>query len=57
MKIGIIGVIGKVGSCILKEVLDCGYEVIVIVRNVVKIIEENVKVLEKDVFFFIFNDL
>ncbi|PEE38339.1 hypothetical protein CN271_32915, partial [Bacillus cereus] len=50
MKIGIIGATGKAGSRILKEALDRGHEVTAIVRNAAKITEENVKVLEKDVF-------
>ncbi len=50
MKIGIIGATGKAGSRILKEALDRGHEVTAIVRNAAKITEDNVKVLEKDVF-------
>lgn len=54
MKIGIIGVIGKVGNLILKEVVSRGYEVIVIVCNVFKVEDKSLNVLEKDVFDFIF---
>ncbi|MHA4064681.1 NAD(P)-dependent oxidoreductase [Bacillus cereus] len=57
MKIGIIGTTGKAGSRILKEALDRGHEVTAIVRNAAKITEENVKVLEKDVFSLTSNDL
>ncbi|PEW07233.1 hypothetical protein CN425_01070 [Bacillus cereus] len=57
MKIGIIGATGKAGSRILKEALDRGHEVTAIVRNAAKITEENVKVLEKDVFSLTSNDL
>lgn len=57
MKIGIIGATGKAGSRILKEALDRGHEVTAIVRNAAKITEENIKVLEKDVFALTSNDL
>ncbi|QNK46746.1 NAD(P)-dependent oxidoreductase [Brevibacterium sp. PAMC23299] len=50
MKIGIIGANGKVGSLIMKEAIDRGYEVTAIVRNASKITETNVNVLEKDIF-------
>ncbi|MDF9559005.1 alanine:cation symporter family protein, partial [Bacillus tropicus] len=39
------------------EALDRGHEVTAIVRNAAKITEENVKVLEKDVFSLTSNDL
>ncbi|PFX98026.1 hypothetical protein COL41_03240 [Bacillus mycoides] len=57
MKIGIIGATGKAGSRILKEALDRGHEVTAIVRSAAKITEENIKVLEKDVFALTSNDL
>ena len=57
MKIGIIGASGKAGSRILKEALDRGHEVTAIVRNASKITEDNVKVLENDVFNLTSNDL
>ncbi|QWG61143.1 NAD(P)-dependent oxidoreductase [Bacillus mycoides] len=57
MKIGIIGATGKAGSRILKEALDRGHEVTAIVRSAAKITEENVKILEKDVFTLTSNDL
>ncbi|HGE5780066.1 TPA: NAD(P)-dependent oxidoreductase [Bacillus pseudomycoides] len=57
MKIGIIGASGKAGSRILKEALDRGHEVTAIVRNAAKITEDNVKVLEKDVFDLTADDL
>ena len=58
MKIGIIGATpGKAGSRILKEALDRGHEVTAIVTSAAKITEENVKILEKDVFTLTSNDL
>ncbi|WP_179194374.1 NAD(P)-dependent oxidoreductase, partial [Bacillus sp. S1-R2T1-FB] len=56
-KIGRIGATGKAGSRIFKEVLDRGHEATAIVRRAAKITEENVKVLEKDVFALTANDL
>jgi uncharacterized protein len=57
MKIGIIGASGKAGSLILKEAIERGHEVTAIVRNATKIQNENVSVLEKDVFDLQNNDL
>lgn len=50
MKIGIIGANGKAGSLILKEALERGHEVTAIVRNPAKVENNDVKVIEKDVF-------
>ena len=50
MKIGIIGATGKAGSLIVKEANDRGHEVTAIVRNAGKLTEDNVVVLEKDIF-------
>jgi putative NADH-flavin reductase len=50
MKIGIIGASGKAGSLILKEAVERSHEVTAIVRNTSKITNDQVAVLEKDVF-------
>lgn len=50
MKIGIIGATGKAGSLILKEAVERGHEVTAIVRNAAKIQNQDIKVLEKDIF-------
>lgn len=50
MKIGIIGASGKAGNMIMKEAVNRGHEVTAIVRNAVKITEENVNIMEKDIF-------
>ncbi|TAA72020.1 NAD(P)-dependent oxidoreductase [Planococcus salinarum] len=58
MKIGIIGATGKAGSLILKEAKFRGHEVTAIVRNSQKLQEEeDVAVLEKDIFDLDSNDL
>ena len=50
MKIGIIGATGKAGSLIVKEASERGHAVTAIIRNVAKLADEKVAVLEKDVF-------
>lgn len=50
MKIGIIGASGKAGHLIMKEALSRGNEVTAIVRTASKITEENVTVMEKDLY-------
>lgn len=50
MKIGIIGASGKAGNEILKEAKKRGHEVTAIVRNASKVQEQDVAILEKDVF-------
>ncbi|PJN58758.1 MULTISPECIES: NAD(P)-dependent oxidoreductase [unclassified Paenibacillus] len=50
MRIGIIGASGKAGDYILKEALKRGHEVSAIVRNAAKIQDDNVSVLEKNIF-------
>lgn len=50
MKIGIIGATGKAGSLIVKEASERGHDVTAIIRNVAKLADEKVAVLEKDVF-------
>jgi putative NADH-flavin reductase len=50
MKIGIIGANGKAGSLILKEAIDRGHEVTAIVRDASKMTNQQVAVLEKDIF-------
>lgn len=49
MQIGIIGATGKAGSLILKEAQARGHEVTAIVRNVSKISDSSVNILEKNV--------
>lgn len=49
MKIGIVGATGKSGSLILEEAVNRGHDVTAIVRNASKLINDNVKVIEKDV--------
>lgn len=50
MKIGIIGASGKAGSLIVKEAVERGLEVTAIVRNAAKVQNQQVTVLEKDIF-------
>ncbi|MCY8500263.1 NAD(P)-dependent oxidoreductase [Bacillus inaquosorum] len=50
MKIGIIGASGKAGSQILKEAKTRGHEVTAIVRTASKVQEQDIAILEKDVF-------
>lgn len=50
MKIAIIGASGKAGLQITKEALERGHEVTAIVRNASKITDQQVSVIEKDVF-------
>lgn len=57
MKIGIIGASGKAGSLILKEAVSRGHDVTAIVRNKTKIKDENVAIIEKDIFDLTINDL
>lgn len=57
MKIGVIGATGKAGSLIAKEAVKRGHEVTAIVRNASKVKETNVKVIEKDIFDLVSDDL
>ena len=50
MKIGIIGATGKAGNLILKEAKERGHEVTAIVRNASKLNDDNVGVIEKNIF-------
>ncbi|MEH7352557.1 NAD(P)-dependent oxidoreductase [Neobacillus drentensis] len=50
MKVAIIGASGKAGSLILKEAVERGHEVTAIVRNAAKLQNQQVSILEKDVF-------
>ena len=50
MKIAIIGASGKAGLQITKEALERGHDVTAIVRNASKITDQQVSVIEKDVF-------
>ncbi|MEK5442231.1 MULTISPECIES: NAD(P)-dependent oxidoreductase [unclassified Fredinandcohnia] len=57
MKIGIIGANGKAGSLILKEAVKRGHEVKAIVRDASKIQNNQVSVLEKNIFELIKADV
>lgn len=50
MNIGIVGATGKAGSLILDEALNRGHKVTAIVRNASKLTNDNVSVIEKDVY-------
>ncbi|MFP3723532.1 NAD(P)-dependent oxidoreductase [Niallia circulans] len=50
MKIAIIGASGKAGSLILKEAVERGHEVTAIVRDVSKVENNQVAVVEKNIF-------
>jgi hypothetical protein len=50
MKIAIIGASGKAGSLILMEAIERGHEVTAIVRNGAKVQNQDIDVLEKDIF-------
>ena len=57
MKIGVIGATGKAGSLIVREALERGHDVTVIVRNASKVNETKVNILEKDLFDLTSDDL
>lgn len=50
MKIAIIGASGKAGSQILKEALERGHEVTAIVRDAAKVTDNEISVVEQDIF-------
>lgn len=50
MKIAVIGASGKAGSIILREAIERGHEVTAIVRNAAKVENEQVAVIEKNIF-------
>lgn len=50
MNIGIVGATGKAGSLILDEAVNRGHDVTAIVRNASKLTNDNVSVIEKDVY-------
>ncbi|NRG31059.1 NAD(P)-dependent oxidoreductase, partial [Niallia circulans] len=50
MKIGIIGASGKAGNLILKEAVNRGHEVTAIVRDAAKIQNQQVTVVENNIF-------
>ncbi|EPD52108.1 NAD(P)-dependent oxidoreductase [Paenisporosarcina sp. FSL H8-0542] len=50
MKIGIIGASGKAGRLILKEAVERGHEVTALVRDALKIRNQQINVVEKSVF-------
>ncbi len=57
MKIGIIGANGKAGSLIMNEALERGHEVTAIVRNPEKLQNDNVTIIQKDIFDLKTDDL
>lgn len=57
MKIAIIGASGKAGSLILKEAVERGHEVTAIVRNAAKVENNQVAVIEKNIFDVTSQDL
>lgn len=57
MKIGIIGATGKAGNLILKEAVSRGHEVVAIVRDATKLKDENIAIIEKDIFNLLPDDL
>jgi len=50
MNIAVIGASGKAGNLILNEAIRRGHQVTAIVRDTAKLTDENVPVLEKDIF-------
>ncbi|MGF7045880.1 putative NADH-flavin reductase [Paenibacillus sp. DS2015] len=50
MKIGIIGATGKAGSLIVKEAKSRGHKVTAIVRDANKLEDQEVTIIEKDIF-------
>ncbi|WP_202077512.1 NAD(P)-dependent oxidoreductase [Caldalkalibacillus salinus] len=50
MKIGIIGASGKAGRLIMQEALQRGHNVAAIVRNASKVEDQQVQILEKNIF-------
>ncbi|WP_127530115.1 NAD(P)-dependent oxidoreductase [Paenibacillus kobensis] len=50
MKIAVIGATGKAGQAIVKEALERGHEVTTIVRDKAKVQQQQVSVVEKEVF-------
>lgn len=57
MEIGVIGATGRSGSHILEEAVNRGHKVTAIVRNASKITDQNIAVLEKDIFGLNADDL
>lgn len=57
MKIGIIGASGKVGRLVMKEAIERGHEVTAIVRDVSKLENKNVAVIEKNILDLTQNDV
>ncbi|HLR67899.1 MAG TPA: NAD(P)-dependent oxidoreductase [Virgibacillus sp.] len=49
MKIAIIGATGKAGTFILKDAIDRGHQVTAIIRDVSKLQEKNIAVIEKNI--------
>lgn len=57
MKIGIIGASGKSGKLILKEAVERGHEVTAIIRDAAKVQNQQVAVMEKNIFDLVAEDL
>lgn len=57
MKIAVIGATGRVGSRVVAEALSRNHEVTAIVRNASKMINKDIKVIEKDIFALTTKDL
>ncbi|MEC5424219.1 NAD(P)-dependent oxidoreductase [Virgibacillus sp. C22-A2] len=57
MKIGIVGASGKAGNLILKEAANRGHQVTAIVRNLSKLEDQNVPVIEKNILDLVTEDL
>ncbi|TCP29490.1 hypothetical protein EV207_110111 [Scopulibacillus darangshiensis] len=57
MKIAVIGASGKAGNLILKEAEKRGHEATAIVRHAAKITDQNVGVIEKDIYDLSSGDL
>ncbi|CRK82124.1 NAD(P)-dependent oxidoreductase [Neobacillus massiliamazoniensis] len=57
MKIGIIGASGKSGKLILKEAVERGHEVTAIVRDAAKVQNQQVAVMEKNIFDLVAEDI
>ncbi len=57
MRIAIIGATGKAGSCILREALLRGFDVVPLVRNANKLNNDSIDFIEKDAFDLSTEDL
>lgn len=57
MKIAVIGASGKEGRMLVQEAASRGHEVTAVVRNAGKVVGEKAKILEKDLFALVYDDL